>query len=115
MPSASTIVSKRTCRNPRRAVRKNLVHTCRLELTALNLIPAGRIAQQKIDALPGRRGLLCECLNYVAELTIGRDERIAIRAPGVVSGRTRKRKNDENAEHDHPEPQMLEPDCAAVG
>ena len=76
--------------HPRRAVRKNLVHTLRRELAALVLIPARRIAQQKIDTLPGPRGLLGERLGHVAELTISRDERIAIRAPGVVSGRTRQ-------------------------
>jgi len=43
-------------------------------------IPARRIAQQKIDALPGPSGLLGERLGNVVELAIRRDERIVIRA-----------------------------------
>ncbi len=96
--------------HPRRAVRKYFVQARRLDVAAIALIPARRIAQQQIDTLPGPRGLLGERLGHVAELAIGGDERIVIRAPGVVRGRTGKGENDQNAEHDRPEPQTLEPD-----
>ena len=96
--------------HPRRAVRKNLTHTLRRNCVATVVIPARRIAQQQIDTLPGPGGLLGQRLGHVVQFAIRCDERVVIRPPGVVRRRARKRDYDQNAEHDRPVPQTLEPD-----
>src|SRR3984893_10093085 len=99
----------------RRAGRKDFVETLRRDLADVVAIPARRIAQQKIDALPGPRGLLGERVCQVADFAVGCHERVTIRAAGVVSRRAVKGEKSEDAEHDHAKTQTPEPDCPGLG
>src|SRR5690242_8534216 len=94
----------------RGAVREDFVDTLRRDAGAVIGIPARRIAQQKINALPRPRGLFGERMRHVAELAIGCHQRLMIRAPSVISGGTTKGDHDEHAKPDNPKPQTPESD-----